>query len=208
MPEIECDFSTKKEMLKKMRAYAETPDDANIRFKQLIKEKLLGCPELLYALHNKELESELFDNNGKLNTEGEWDRYFGNNSNIRPFVFFPEVQTDVENYLCYQTRFDSAPRHNPNERYGEIVFTIFINGSDVMDRETGIPRHDLIASILRERFNWGNVFSAQCKIVSDKEATTDTKFVTRTLVFELTMLNSLVKTTNGKTRVINKEVRR
>lgn len=55
------EIKNKSEMLSKLRAYATSPDDDNIRIKEKIKQTLLNCPELLYALHNKELEGELFD---------------------------------------------------------------------------------------------------------------------------------------------------
>ena len=77
------DFSTKDEMLEKLQGYAINPDDDNIRIKNQIYDILLHCPELLYALHNEELESELFDENGNLNIDengeplGQWDLYFG-----------------------------------------------------------------------------------------------------------------------------------
>ena len=75
---------TKNDLLQKLRSYAYTPDDDVIRFKEKVKEKLLKCPELLYALNNKELENELFCDDGTLNAEydentgeiiplGEWD---------------------------------------------------------------------------------------------------------------------------------------
>ena len=59
------DFYDKEGMFAKLRAYADNPDDDNIRIKNQIYDTFLHCPELLYALHDKELESELFDDNGK-----------------------------------------------------------------------------------------------------------------------------------------------
>ena len=100
---------TKDELLQKLRAYTYTPDDDVIRYKQKIKEKLLKCPELLYALNNKTLESELFNPDGTINAEydeageitplGEWDRYFP--YNIRPYIYIPETQAFTDNFLFY-----------------------------------------------------------------------------------------------------------
>jgi len=70
-----------------------------------------------------------------------------------------------------------------------------------------ISTDDLIASIIRERFNWSNIFGTQCRLVSNKETITDANYVTRTLIFELTVPNSVVNTDNGTTRVINNVVR-
>ena len=50
-----------------------------------------------------------------------------------------------------------------------------------MDELTGIPRHDLIASIIRAKFNWSNILGMQLKLVYNKESITDNNYVVRTL---------------------------
>lgn len=204
---------TKNDLLNKLRAYKTTPDDDNIVYKRKIKNALLSNPCLLYALNEKELESELFDKNGKINWEwndelndyeplGEWDRYFGENSNIRSSLFIPETQTKVKHYLCYQVGFDELPRYSPMYKYTEITFTIFVHGDDRVDKLTGLQRHDLIASIIRERFNWSSIFGLQTKLVSSKESTTDNNYVVRTLVFQIYDPNSTVYTPYGENSYI------
>ena len=194
-------LTTKDELLSKLRAYADTPDDNNIKYKDIIRKALLSCPELLYALNNKELESELFDEDGNLLIDkdtgellGEVDRYFGDNSNIRPSLFIPDTQTTVNSYMCYQVMFDELPRYQNIYKYNEIIFNIFVNGKDRTDKLTGIPRHDLIASIIRERFNWSSIFGMQSKLISSKESTTDNNYVVRTLIFQIEDTNNIVYT--------------
>ena len=194
-------LTTKEELLNKLRAYAETPDDDNIKYKDIIRKALLNCPELLYALNNKELESELFDENGNLLIDkdtgellGEVDRYFGDNSSIRPSLFIPDTQTTVNSYVCYQVMFDELPRYQNIYKYNEIIFNIFVNGKDRTDKLTGIPRHDLIASIIRERFNWSSIFGMQSKLISSKESITDNDYVVRTLIFQIEDTNNIVYT--------------
>ena len=204
-------LTTKEELLNKLRAYADTPDDDNIRYKEKIHDALLNNAELLYALNNEELESELFDGD-KLNIDketgellGEVDRYFGDNSNIRPYLFIPDTQTDVKHYVCYQISFDELPRYQNVQKYTEITFNIFVNGKDRTDKLTGIPRHDLIASIIRERFNWSNIFGMQTHLISSKESVTDNNYLVRTLIFQITDVNSITYTPLGeKTSYINK----
>jgi hypothetical protein len=197
-------LTTKDNLLDKLRAYSETPDDDAIRYKELIKKALMECPQLLYALHEKDLEDELFDKGKNINWNpethepyGAWDGYFGANANIRPFLFFPETQTTVRNYLTYQVGFDELLRYKNTQKYNEITFTIFVHGNDSIDALTGLPRHDLIASIIRERFNWSNIFGMQTHEVSSKESVTDSKYIVRTLVFQLTDINGLVGTPYG-----------
>jgi hypothetical protein len=193
-----ADIITKDDLLNKLRAYTTTPDDDNIKYKDIIKNTLLKCPELLYALHEKDLESELFDDDGNINWNeetheplGEWDRYFGEHANIRPYVFIPETITEVKHFLCYQVMFDELPRYNNIQKYTEITFTIFIHGDDAMDTRTGIPRHDLIASIIREGFNWSSIFGLQTKLISSKESTTDNNYIVRTLIFQILDVNGI-----------------
>ena len=205
-------LTTKEDLLNKLRAYASTPDDDNIRYKEKIHDALLSNAELLYALNNEELESELFgeDNNLLIDEEtgellGEVDRYFGDNSNIRPYLFIPDTQTDVKHYVCYQVAFDELPRYPNIQKYTEITFNIFVNGKDRTDKLTGIPRHDLIASIIREKFNWSNIFGMQTHLISSKESITDNNYLVRTLIFQITDVNSITYTQLGeKASYINK----
>ena len=206
-------LTTKEDLLDKLRAYANNPDDDNIKYKDIIKKALLNCPELLCALNNKELESELFDDDGNLLIDkdtgellGEVDRYFGDNSNIRPYLFIPDTQTDVKHYVCYQVAFDELPRYSNIQKYTEITFNIFVNGKDRTDKLTGIPRHDLIASIIRERFNWSSIFGMQTHLISSKESITDSNYLVRTLIFQILDLNGIVNTPYGdETYIRNNE---
>ena len=210
---------TKNDLLNKLRAYKTTPDDENIQYKKKIEKALMLNPCLLYALNEKSLESELFDDDGNINWEwnedtkeyepiGEWDRYFGSNSNIRPFLFIPDTQTEVKHYICYQVAFDEMPRYQDTLKYTNITFTIFVHGNDRYDKLTGIPRHDLIASIIRERFNWSNIFGMQTHLISSKESTTDNNYLVRTLVFQVVDTNGIHKTTDNKITVNNYQLRR
>ena len=205
-------LKNKEDLLNKLRAYASTPDDDNIRYKEKIHDALLNNAELLYALNNEELESELFDEDDNLLIDeetgellGEVDRYFGDNSNIRPYLFIPDTQTDVKHYVCYQVAFDELPRYSNIQKYTEITFNIFVNGKDRTDKLTGIPRHDLIASIIREKFNWSNIFGMQTHLISSKESVTDNNYLVRTLIFQITDVNSITYTPLGeKSSYINK----
>lgn len=202
-------LKTKNDLLNKLRAYATTPDDDNIRYKKKIHDALLNNAELLYALNNKDLESELFHGD-KLNIDeetgellGEVDRYFGDNSNIRPYLYIPDTQEKVKHYVCYQVMFDELPRYSNVQKYTEITFTIFVNGKDRTDELTGIPRHDLIGSIIRERFNWSNIFGMQTHLVSSKESITDNNYLVKTLIFQITDVNGVTNTSLDKKTVIS-----
>lgn len=204
MSESVYQFSNKKELLSLLQEQLIAVDDDVIWAKEKIRQKLLKMPELLYALHNEDLEGELFNKDGSLNTEGEWDRYFGDGANIRPYVLFPETQDTVRNYLCYKVDFNNIPAGNRIEKYCRVTFGIFVSDKDSIDKNTGIPRHDLIATILRRAFNWSNILGTQSMLVASEEAVTSNDFLTRNIVFEAKILNSITETTNGNVRVINK----
>ena len=202
---------TKNDLLTKLRAYAETPDDDTVKIKKEIEKKFLSCPELLYALHEKDLENELFDTNGNINWDaetheplGEWDRYFGSNANIRPFLFIPDTQTEVKHYICYQVNTDENISQNSQLKKAEIIFTIFVHGGDRIDKLTGIPRHDLIAAIIRENFAWIGLEIPTTVPVYNKESITDNNYLTRVVRYECILPNDLVKSSNGVTSYKNK----
>lgn len=212
-------LETKKDLLSKLRAYSKNPDDENIQYKKKIEKALLSNPCLLYALNEKDLELELFDKNGNINWVwnedlseyeplGEWDRYFGSDSNIRPYLFIPDTQAEVKHYICYQVAFDETPRYQDTLKYTNITFTIFVHGNDRDDKLTGIPRHDLIASIIRERFNWSNIFGMQTHLISSRESTTDNNYLVRTLVFQVVDTNGIHNTSDKTTSINNYRVRR
>ena len=202
---------TKNDLLKELRLYAETPDDDVIRIKKEIERKFMGCPKLLYALHEKELENELFDKNGNINWDiktheplGEWDRYFGTNANIRPFLFIPDTQTEVRHYICYQVNTDENVSHNYNEKKLEVIFNIFVHGNDRVDKLTGVPRHDLIASIIRENFAWIGLEIPTTIPIYNRESITDNNYLTRIVKYECILPNDMAKTTDGSSVYINK----
>lgn len=199
---------TKDDIVAKYNDYTETCDDDVIRFKQKIKENLLKCPELLYALNWHEFENELFNPDGTLNEDGEWDRYFG--TAIKPYMIFPDTILDTQTYVCFTVHFENLPRYNDRQYYYQISFIILCHGENAIDRNSGIPRHDLIGSIIRERFNWSNIFGTQCHLVKNTESITDSKnnFLTRTMIFQGVAPNALVNTINGSPQTINHLVRR
>lgn len=189
--------TTKDELLERLYLFASCPDDDNVLFKEKIKNAFMNCPELLYAINEKSLENELFNLDGTINYDGEWDKYFSDSyhdGNIRPYLFIPDVQTEAKNYVCYQVHFNEVPRYNSVEKYGLITFTIFVHEDDRIDYGTGLPRHDLIGAIIRDQFNWSNIFGMQCHVTNSRESTTDRQYVVRTIEFTITMPNNITQT--------------
>lgn len=199
-------LQTKQELLAKLTALTSVPDDNNIYLKEKVKKALLKSPELLYAFHNLDLEdTELFNSDGTINYDGDWTMYYGEEGNIHPHLYLPNTQDKVRHHLCFKTEFTDIPKYNQIMCYMNVTFLVMADVRDAIDQLTGIARHDLIGSIIRERFNWSNIFGTHCNIVSDKESFTDSNYIIRTIVLEQETTNNITGIRNGKRQVINKQ---
>jgi hypothetical protein len=178
----------KNEIIKKFREYKTSSDDDVIRWKELIKEKLLSNEYILFALNSEDEKAP--------------DDYFG--TEIRDSLVIPEIQTRPTHFLTYQVGFSNISLKNESRKYGEVIFNIFCSNADNRENYSGLNRHDLIGSLIRETFTWSNVFGNQCKLESNKETTLDSNYARRTLVFSVNTL----KDTNINNEFIKSEIRR
>ena len=176
-------------------------DSDDIKVKETIKRILLDNKLIIYALNNKELEDE----------EADPEDYFG--VNILPYYMISPVQHNVQNFLCYEVRYDMAQAYqyskshnslNPTVKTLSIIFTILCHHRNLVDEETGIARHDLLAALVQDQFNWSSEFGSKIMLVSDVPSVVDNNYACRTLSFEQTTDNNVVKTTDGIPRLINK----
>lgn len=178
----------KEEIIKQLNEFKDKLDDDNIRFKEIVKQRLYTNELLIHVLHSLDLN------------EDSPDEYLG--VNIRPSLIIPETQTKPTNYICYKSDFEEHPRYNDFYKIGVLTFVIMCPEEDMIDSETGIARHDLLGAIIKKIFNYTNIFGMQLKCISDRESTTDTHYATRTVIFELTSPNNIYK----DNKVINKSV--
>lgn len=181
-----------KEQIQELRQYKTVMDDDNIRFKEIIKKNIIDDPLTLYLLNNKELED----------AEADPSDYLG--VNILPVYMIHPTQHNVSNFICYEVQFKETPRYQDSVMYVDIIFYILCEEKNVIEKLTGIARHDLISARLKHIFNWTNKFGTQCYIISDVPGVTDNDYATRTLTFRMLMPKDIVKTQNGSSRVINR----
>lgn len=167
------------EELEYLRKLKREPNEDDIRYKEVIKRRLLKNNKIIYLLHNKELEEK----------ESENDDYFGDN--ILPFYLISPVQTTVKNYLCFETSFESVSRYNSVMKNQQVIFYILCHNKDINVTEVGVARHDLIASVLIDEYNGSNIFGTQLKLISDKPSVVDNNYSARTLIFEQITTNSI-----------------
>lgn len=152
-------------------------ENDNIYYKEKIKQKLLDDSRIIHFLNNTDLDEE------------NPSDYF--NVNIRPYYLIPDTQTDVKNYICYESNFTEIDNYNTILKQGQIIFYIFCDEKTIMDRETGIARHDLLAALIVDDFAWSNDFGVQLRLVSDRPYSMDNRYVMRTLTFEHNAPNSI-----------------
>lgn len=192
-----------KEDSKRLASLKYVTDNDNIRIKDIIKKKLLANDDIIHVIDNKELQ----DN------EAENDEYFG--VNILDYYLISPTQTNSQNFICYTVGYENVERnftnssrmYNDLQRHLHIVFVVLCEQKNIKDRDTGIARHDLLAALIQNEFNFTNFFGRRIQLVSDEESVVDSKYVARTLVFTQITDNNITKTQYGNpSRIVTKEV--
>ena len=160
-----------------MRRDIQVVKDDIIEMKRLIKQTLIADTDILEALHsNIDIDSP--------------DEFL--DTHIFGFIRIPTTQDTVRNFICFIV--DDVEEHRFNEvmKTQYIQFTVICHLDD-MKTEYGIDRHDLLGYLIRDTFNWTNIFGLQFKLIYNKESTIDSDYYCRTLKFEATKPNMLNK---------------
>jgi len=176
-----------------LRAFRNNVDYDGIKAKQQIKKALLSNKHIIHVLNNNELEE----------ADAEPDDYFG--INIIPYYMISPTQSKVQNFLTFQVSYTSIPQYNKLTKYLQIIFIVLCEQQDIIDRDTSIPRHDLLGALIQDQFNNTNICGHKITLVSDRELVVDTSYAARELVFEQLTDNNLVRTRNGISKLTNKD---
>lgn len=155
------------------------PDSDNIRFKNIVKQKLLASKDILYLLNAAEDSFEPED-------------YFG--TYLLPYYMIDSANAEVHNYLCYETSFTELSDKNSLYRRMHLIFYIYIHRRDMIHPQSGIARHDLISALLTRSINWSEAFGMKCRLIQDKAGAADFHYAARTLIFECLAPNAISKT--------------
>ena len=157
-------------------------NDDIIEMKRLIKQKLIADMDILEALHNPNVDID------------SPDEFLDNN--IYGFIRIPQTQDTMRNFICFTVDDIEDHRFNSHMKVQQIQFVCICHLDDIKT-EYGIDRHDLIAYLVRDVFNWSNDFGLQFKLVYNKESTIDSDYYCRTLKFERECTNNLNKATRS-----------
>ena len=161
-----------------MKRDIQKVNDDIIEMKRLIKQKLIDDTDILEALHNPMIDID------------SPDEFLDNN--IYGFIRIPTTQDTVRNFICFTVNDIEENRFNEVMKTQYIQFNAICHLDD-MKTEYGIDRHDLLGYLIRDNFNWTNIFGLQFKLISNKESTIDSDYYCRTLQFEATKPNALNK---------------
>ena len=154
-------------------------NDDIIEMKRLIKQKLIGDSDVLEALNNPDIDIE------------DSDQFLDNN--IYGFIRIPKTQDTVRNFICF-TVDDVEERNSINEvmKTQYIKFNCICHLDDI-ETDYGMDRHDLLGYLIKDLFNWTNIFGLQFKLLTNQESAVDSDYYCRTLQFKAVKPNSLNK---------------
>ena len=153
-------------------------DDDIITMKRLIKQKLIADTDILEALNNKDIDID------------SPDEFL--DTNIFGFIRIPSTQDTVRNFICFTVDDIEEDRYNEVIKVQYIQFNCICHLDDIKT-DYGIDRHDLLGALVRQNFNWTNMFGLQFKLIYNKESTVDSDYYCRTLKFMAQKPNSLNK---------------
>lgn len=184
-----------KDDLKTLQTWVGKIDSDDIMLKEKIKNELIYNKYILHVLNNKELEEQ---------DSSPGDYYY---VNVLPYYNINPTQTHVDNFICFETQWDEQVRYNSKVKLQQIVFHIVCHIKTLQDEDTMLARHDLLAALVMDQFNWTNILGNKVHCVSNKPSNVDNDYVARTLIFEQVTDNSLVKTNEkGIPKLDNKRV--
>ena len=177
-----------------LREFREKIDCDDIKVKEKIKEELLKDELIIHVLNNKELEE----------ADGQPEDYYG--INILPYYIIEPTQTDVQNFICIEVDYNELDYYNSDVKQLMIKFIILCEQKNIIEENTSLPRHDLLAALILDRFNHTNYFGTKVRCISDVATVVDQTYACRTLIFEQKTDNNLTKTRNKIPMLANKEI--
>lgn len=153
-------------------------DDDVITASRLIKEKLYSDPDVIEALHNPELDPE------------EPDSYC--DVNIFDFLRIPGTTDKVKNFICFDMKQERLSYSNEYMKQQKYIFMVFCHEDDIKT-PYGASRHDLLAYLIRDIFNYSNMLGTQIVETSNVPGLSEAHYSTRTITFTAMAPNSPVQ---------------
>lgn len=156
----------------------QTIDDDICTVKRLIKEKLYSDPDIIEVLNNPNLDPS------------EPDSYL--DVNIFDYIRLPGTITEVQNYICFDIKQNGVSDRNNHMKEQYYLFNVYSHADDIQTIY-GVSRHDLLAYLIRDIFNYSNFFGTQLVEISNTPGIMDDYWSSRAMVFKAITPNSLQK---------------
>ena len=154
-------------------------------YKYIIMDILTKNQDILKTLHNPDFEKEDKKVNGLLNGDLYKD------VNIFNFLKIPKTQSTVKNFICFEVDDMEQVRYNEALITKNITFRTVANEADIKT-DWGIARQDLLAMIIKNEFDWSNVFGMHVSKIYDRGRVSEDGYYYRELIYETTVVNNLV----------------
>ena len=161
-----------------MRRDIQNVDDDIARKKRKIEQILYSDPDIIEVLDNPDLDPSCPE------------EYVHNN--IFGFLRIPGTQDVTKNFITFTVDDVELSPNNRVMKSQFVQFVVFVH-KDSIDTAYGMYRHDLLAYLIRDIFNWSNLFGLQFKLITNKESTIDSDYYCRTLQFKAEKPNMLNK---------------
>lgn len=155
-------------------------DDYIITAKRQIKKKLYSDPDVIEVLDNPDLNPD------------EPDSYVG--VNIMPSLLIPGAITDKQNYICFDVKRDELSKYNSYMSNINYIFMVYAH-EDLIKTKYGIERHDLLAYLVKDLFNYSNFMGNQLVLISDTPGMMDSYYASRQMIFEAVTPHELNRAT-------------
>lgn len=146
--------------------------------KRKILEDLYKDSDIIEILNNKELQA--------VNACPE-DYY---NVNIYSFLKIPDAQSKVKNFICFEVNDTEIVYSNNIMVSKQIIFRTIAHQDDV-STIWGIDRQDLLAALVKERFQWSNILGTQLIKTYDSGKVAENGYYYRNMYFEQTAPNDI-----------------
>ena len=174
-------------------------------YKSIIMKELLNDQDILNTLHNenlaKNIKKKLDDSGNPVLVDGE-EIYEIDGTGYQDVAIFnflkvPDIQSEVKNFICFEVNDIEIPRLSTVLMTKNIIFRTISHESDYKT-DYGIARQDLLAAIIKSKFDWSNMFGMHLELCSDRGRVAENGYYYREFVYETTTANNLVnKSLNG-----------
>ncbi len=167
------------------------------RYKYKIMKLLTTNQDILYSLHNQDLEKNIYYSKDKEGKQVELiNGDFYRNINIFNFLKIPDTQSVVKNFICFDVNDTEQPRYRDDLIIKNIVFRTISHEEDFIT-DWGMPRQDLLAIIIQSEFDWSNIFGMHIEKISDRGRIAENGYYYREFIYETTVPNNIGNKING-----------